>query len=232
MNDNGDRSRWGQATKCAEPRTLTNSQLESAPQPFHPRAVKIISVHSLRHINTPSSLPCPPRTTSFPRTCDLSPSWRITPLSSPWVFSLTVPLLLPPPNPTSFTSFASRLSRLGRFPNPLLRCMLPHPQTLSSLLPSSPTRLPPTPPTRKRQQSFVHSFLSTSPRTKTSLLASFCLRLTREFYQQFQQTLLCKWSTRCIVLLLVSPYSQTTAYDILIMASFCSPVSPHTALFS
>ena len=100
--------------------------------------------------------------------CDQpSSSWHITPLSSPWGFSLNALPPLPPPKPTSSTSSASRLSQLGRFLNRRLRYMRLHPQRVSSsLLPSSPTRLLRILLARKRAQSFVHSCRSTSQQTE------------------------------------------------------------------
>lgn len=91
-------------------------------------------------------------------------SWRITPLSSLSVCSLTALLPPPPRKPTCSTSSASRPFRLNRFLNPLWSSMLPRPPTL---LPSSPTPSTPAPPSRKRAQSFAHSFRSTSLQTKT-----------------------------------------------------------------
>ena len=162
------------ATKCAEPRTLTNSQLAlaplcRAPQPFQlqfPTSVgrlkKYIgplfpSYKHFTHPSNPSSYPSSP-------SCDQpSSSWHITPLSSPWVFSLSALPPRPPQKPTSSTSSASRLFQPRRFPNRRPRYMRSHPQRLSSsLLPSSPTRLLRIPLARRRARSFVHFFRSTS----------------------------------------------------------------------
>jgi hypothetical protein len=146
-------------TKCAEPPTLANSQLAAltSPDPLQIRAVKFV----------PSYKPCTPLShpssyrPSTPGRQVVSP-WHITPLSSLSAYSLTALLPLPPPNPTSSTSFANRLFPIDRFPNPLQSRMLPHPPRVC---PSSPTPSPPTLPSRKRAQSFAHSFRSTSLQT-------------------------------------------------------------------
>lgn len=170
----GDRSGWGEArgtkpTKCAEPRTLTNSQLATRSAAVPDRLFSLIAwavkfVPS--YIKLSTSLFNPPRTATFlPWTCNPHPKWPITPLSSPSVSSLTAPLPLRPPIPTSFTSFASHRFQRGPCPNPPLQSsMLPRPPTV---FPSSPTRSMPTPPSRKRAQSFAHFFPSTSLQTET-----------------------------------------------------------------
>lgn len=209
----------GPGNKCAEPRTLTSWQLASSATARPTRLLivlllggkKIIVGPYFRLINRPVLfLAFPVLPPSPGRVTSPSGSWRITLLSSLLAFSLTAPLPLPPPNLTSFTSFASRLFQLGHFPNPLPRCMLPRPKTL----PTSPTHSTPTLPARRRPQSFVHSFRSTSPRTKTSTPASFCLRLTQQLPQQVNKTFFRKWSPRYSVVVLIPPYLQTPTYDI------------------
>lgn len=145
-------------TKCAEPPTLTNSQLAVLTWPDPPQLDRSGRLNLSRHINRAHPSLIPPRTAPPSQVV----SWHITPLSSLSAYSLTALLPLPPPNPTSSTSFANRLFPIDRFQNPLQSCMLPHPPRL---IPSSPTPSPPTLPSRKRAQSFAHSFRSTSLQT-------------------------------------------------------------------
>jgi len=170
-NDNGDRSRWvWQGYQANKVRQTANSHKLATRNslPSSDRLFSLIARLGVKPVPSykPSTSDLHPRRTAHPsqdaRTCYHPSSWRITPLSSLSVYSLTAPLPLPPPNPTSSTSFASRPFRQDRFPNPLQSCMLPRPPRV---FPSSPTPSPPPPPSRKRAQSFAHSFPSTSLRT-------------------------------------------------------------------